>query len=619
MKKIRNVFIDTLKSPYMILCLLLIKFLVYYALIDIKIFESSAVFISIIIMGMLFLGFSRSNIRKKHIWFSICYFLLSLVMFMDSMYFNYYNQTVSVRQIWQASNVAKVPSSFLATLIPVSFVLLIDLPLAYYYFKRDNKLSNGKHTILGRKIPVIQIIIVAAIIIVSVNPFNMKMFSKVNSVEFFTNHINDIIYSVKESVVKTPVSEAEVIKSVDEVVKGSLNNRYYGIAKNKNLIVIQIEAFQNFLINQEYNGQEITPNINKLVGNDSLYFDHYFCNIGKGNTADAEFSTLNSLYPVIDGESYRLFKDNTYRGLPWLLKEEGYSTVAIHGYEGKFWNRKAAYPYQGIDKFYAMEDLNANEVIGLGISDKSMFKQSVDILKEQQKPFFSFIITLTNHHPYILEDKDSTLVLKEEDRDTKFGDYLKTARYTDEAIGEFIQELKDNGLYDDTVIALYGDHHGLNCKMEEVQDQMKEMVGRDYDFDEMFRIPLIIHIPGSNLERTISTVGGQIDFLPTIANLMALKIDTPYVLGQDIVNADEGFVAFTAYMFEGSFAKDGVMFEISREGIFEGSRAWNIDTGEELDASLYEEDYNKAIKSKKSSKAILEQNLILGTTDKGRK
>jgi phosphoglycerol transferase MdoB-like AlkP superfamily enzyme len=104
--------------------------------------------------------------------------------------------------------------------------------------------------------------------------------------------------------------------------------------------------------------------------------------------------------------------------------------------------------------------------------------------------------------------------------------------------------------------------------------------------------------------------GGQIDFLPTIANIMGIKLDQPYILGQDLVNAKDGFVAFTAYLFEGSFVHNDVMFEISREGVFDGSRAWVIKDHRIVDAAQYEEDYNRAIKLKNTSKEILEQDLI---------
>ena len=160
------------------------------------------------------------------------------------------------------------------------------------------------------------------------------------------------------------------------------------------------------------------------------------------------------------------------------------------------------------------------------------------------------------------------------------------------------------------MIALYGDHHGLNCGMDDVVDQMSAFTGRTYDYDEMLNVPLIIHVPGSGVAQTISTTGGQIDFMPTIANIMGLTLDKTFILGQDLSNATEGFVAFTSYLFDGSFATNDVMFQISRAGIFDGSRAWKIGTNELVDAALYQEDYDKAILLKKTSKEIMDQNLI---------
>ena len=155
------------------------------------------------------------------------------------------------------------------------------------------------------------------------------------------------------------------------------------------------------------------------------------------------------------------------------MREQGYRAFAVHGFEGDFWNREAAYPYQGFEDYISMEDLDQDEIIGMGISDKSMFRQLVKLLKDQVTPFFSFVITLTNHHPYILDEEFHSIELLDEDADTRFGDYLQTVRYTDEAIGQFIDDLKAAGLYDNTVIALYGDHHGLNCGMEDIKKRQQ--------------------------------------------------------------------------------------------------------------------------------------------------
>jgi len=571
--------------------------------------------LSFIVWGTIFVCFGRSGFKRKRGIFLVVYFLFSLLMFADTMYYNYYNQTVSIRQLWQAKSVAAVPASFLATLIPASFLLFIDIPFAYLSFKKYAKADKLHKMMPVRRFRYVLVTLVTVFVILIVNPFNSAAIASVNSQEFFTNHVNDIYETISDNLETEEMKEDEIMEVLDEVATEvsapvAITPMYQKIGEGKNLIVIQLEAFQNFVIGTEYNGQEITPNLNALLETDTLYFDHYFTNTGKGNTADAEFTSMNSLYPLEDGEIYRLYQDNTFNGLPWLMRGLGYYSFAMHGYYGDFWNREAAYPNQGFQNYYSMEDLNQDELIGIGVSDKSMFRQLVSILKEQVDPFFAFAITLSNHHPFELEDKYRTLSLLEQDQGTKFGDYLETVHYTDEAIGQLIQELKENGLYENTVIALYGDHHGLNCGMDEVQNRMSEFIGRTYDYDEMLNVPLIIHVPGSSVQKTISTTGGQIDFLPTISNIMGIALDDSFVMGQDLANAQEGFVAFTTYLLEGSFACNDTIFEISRGGTFEGSRAWRIDSNEQVDAALYSEEYEKAILLKRTSKEILEQNLI---------
>ena len=607
MKKVKEI----IASPYFISILFALKMMVYYALIKVTRMELVMIIISLVVWGTIFVCFSRSGLKRKRGIFLAVYFLLSLLMFADTMYFNYYNQTVSIRQIWQAKAVAAVPRSFIATLIPASFLLFVDIPFAYICFKKFcAKPIDKKKTYRNIKYAVY--VLTAILITLIANPFHSAAIERVNKMEFFTSHVNDIYETVADKVAPETMGTAEIMKVLNETTPEPVRPRFNGIGEGKNLIVIQMEAFQDFVVGATYNGQEITPNLNKLLQKDTIYFDNYYSNIGKGNTADAEFSSMNSLYPLIDGESYQMFQDNTFNGLPWLLRDKGYYAFAVHGFEGEFWNREKAYPNQGFQDFISMEDLNQDDMIGMGISDKSMFKQLIPILQKQTQPYFSFVITLSNHHPFVLDEKYRTLKLLPGDEGTKFGDYLETVRYTDEAIGQFIDDLKTAGLYDNTVIALYGDHHGLNCGMEDVQERMSNFIGRTYDYDEMLNVPLIINVPGSGVNQTIHTTGGQIDFLPTIANIMGIKIDDnkSFILGHDIANAKEGFVAFTSYLFEGSFAKDDVIFQISREGIFDGSRAWEIGTNQELDASKYKADYEKALLLKETSKEILEQNLI---------
>ena len=597
-------------SPWILIVLMCIKLFTYYSLIHVNLFGRLVAIGSVLILLLLFFEFGTSRFKYSHIVFFVIYVGFSILMFADSMYFNYYNQTVSVKQLWQASNVAKVPDSFIATLIPASFILLFEVPATYVLFRKYANDWAKKLHLTRKKIARCRWVLLLALLVVAINPMDAKAIRKFNSIEFFSNHINDVYNSAKDSITSKYVPENQVLDKVEEVKETPKAATYEGLCKGKNLIVIQMESLQNFVIGATYNGQEITPNLNALLKKDTIYFNNFYANIGKGNTVDAEFTTLNSLYPVIDRECYSLYTKNTYNGLPWLMRNEGYSALAIHGYEGSFWNRENAYPYQGFQEFYSQEDLISDEIIGLGISDKSMFTQTIDILKKQKAPFFSFIVTLTNHHPYILPEELATIDLLPEDKGTAFGSYLQTVAYTDAAIGEFIEQLKDEGLYENTVIALYGDHHGLNCNMDANFQSVSKFIGKKYDYDEMFKVPLIIHVPNSGIRDTISTTGGQIDFLPTIANLFDITIPQPYILGRDLINSDSGFVAFTVYLFEGSFIKDNTMFEISREGLFDGSRAWDINSGEKLEIDLFKSDYERALKLKETSRFILDNDLM---------
>lgn len=617
---------EIVQSPRFLWAFLILKAITYYLLIDVDLTGNFLVLGSVFILGILFLHLYQSSFSHKFLIFSILYGFFSIIMFADTMYFNYYNQTVSVQQVYQVSNVAKVPSSFIATLIPASFFILWDIPFAMYYFKRaskhwEDKITENNH---GKRRLGISLGCTALILFLAINPFHNTWITKINSVEFFTNHVRDIV-EVSTAAINTELWEPkEVLKVMEEetrdfaepAVKETESKKYEGIAEGKNLIVIQLEAFQNFVINARYNDRELTPNLNALLKKDSIYFDNYYSIIGKGNTADAEFATLNSLYPVIDGESYRLYTENIYNGLPWQLKDKGYVTYGFHGNEATFWNRQAAYPYQGIDNFYSIENLDSMEQIGLGISDPSVFSQAVDILEKEDKPFFSFIVSLTSHHPYELPEELCELDILPEDEGSKFAHYLQSVHYTDKAIGELITKLKEKGLYEDTVIAFYGDHHGLNCKMDNNDVYVGRFLGRDYGYEEMLKIPCIIHIPGSGISKTISTLGCQVDFYPTMASLMNLNVEQPYIVGQNLLTAEHGFAAFTAYLFEGSFAYDHVMFQISREGIFEGSSAWDRNTLEQVDIEQYYEQYNKAISLKEASKQVLEQDLIAQYIDR---
>ncbi len=121
--------------------------------------------------------------------------------------------------------------------------------------------------------------------------------------------------------------------------------------------------------------------------------------------------------PSADEPTYTQYGNNTFYGLPWILRDNGYTAWAFHGYEKEFWNRNNAYPNQGFQRFISEEDYDVVESIGFGITDEEFFQQSMEYLEElnniDHNPFYSFIITLTSHNPFKMPERYQYLTIEE--------------------------------------------------------------------------------------------------------------------------------------------------------------------------------------------------------------
>ena len=348
------------------------------------------------------------------------------------------------------------------------------------------------------------------------------------------------------------------------------NNNLKGIAKGKNLIVIQVEALQQFVINKRINDTEITPNLNRWI-NRSAYFDNCFYQVSSGGTSDAEFVTNNSLYPAPSGAAYFIYSDNKFNALPQALSDKGYATAAFHGYKETFWNRNIMYKTLGFNNFYGEKSYSASESIGLGISDKEFLNQSLERIKNMSNPFFSFLITLTSHYPYEDIAKYGDFPVGEYEN-TILGNYLKAIHYTDEQLGMFLDKLEATGLLDNSVVVLYGDHYAIP---RDESASLAKFLGinepDDLNWALLQKVPMVIHLPGDKNSGIISTYSGEIDLYPTLANLFDLPANN--LMGKDLFNAKEGSVIFR----NGSFT-DGNIYYLSQNNSY-----YDIKTGVQLE------------------------------------
>ncbi|MDR2355964.1 MAG: LTA synthase family protein [Clostridiales Family XIII bacterium] len=474
------------------------------------------------------------------------------------------------------------------------------------------------------------------------NPAGSSLLRSISSQEIYAYHLGDALRGGKGEAIPSADTFLRLIET-DNYAKEK-DGPLFGVAEGRNLIVIQLESFQDFVVGLSYNGREVTPNLNRLLTENTIYFDQFFHQVGAGNTSDAEFAINNSICGSARYFTYKLFPQNTFRGLPVLLKERGYSTAVFHAYEDvSFWNRAEMYPAEGFDRFYGGlddhrgGDYHLTEWMGWGLPDSEFYKQTLDFMKTLPQPFYSFVISLSNHHPFEMLEHYRFIDLLPEDAGTLVGNYLQSAAYTDYALGAFLDGLKDAGLYYNSVIAIYGDHQGLTQEGD-TPAEMERLLGKPYDFDEMLNVPLIVSMPdiesapadlrataaavtaptlavakAADIRRTVHTVGGQIDFLPTLAYLFGFA-DLDVHLGHNLLTVDAGFVAVQSYMLKGSFITDDTLFEMSRDGAFENSRATDRHTRAPAAVLSCAESHERASDIMDASEYILENDLLAGGT-----
>ena len=357
--------------------------------------------------------------------------------------------------------------------------------------------------------------------------------------------ILDLYSFVKENNVKLDDEEIRLIEDWFQEKSSWQTDQedlFFGLGTNKNLIIIQVESLQSFVINSHIDGQEITPNINNMLDS-SIYFPNIYPQTIEGNSSDAELLTQTSLYPLPKGSVFFRKPNNKYFSLGRLLNEDGYTTMAIHADEATYWNRDKIYPNLGFERYYSIEDFTIDEEIGMGLRDISMFTQSMEFLKSSEKPFYSFIITLTNHTPFNLPAEYRELKLDDELDRSKVGGYLQSVHYTDKAIGIFMDELKQSGLLEESIIVIYGDHDGLRDQDRPLIEKFleKENICVNEWIQKYVPIPFIIYIPGIN-GVTFDTVGGQVDVFPTVKHIMGIEPDRfQYYLGKNLLLEESGY------------------------------------------------------------------------------
>ncbi len=564
---------------------------------------------------VLVIGAFGYFIKPKHQFKYFCTWsiIFSVLCVINSMYYTNYLSFVSFSLLETSLQIADVSDAVVDNVMEIKDFVFLWQILAIFivnarlkkrdYFTKVSKIEIGKKRALGT---LVAAFIFFGIFISTLTSVDISRLTKQWNREYivmkfgvYTYQFNDLFATVKSAL--NPLfgydDNNKLFREYYENVETHKDNEYTNIFKGKNVIFIHAESIQQYVLDLSFNGVDVTPNLKKLAS-EGLYFSNFYAQESVGTSSDTEFTLNTSLMPASSGTVFVSYFDRDYLTMEKILKEQGYYTFSMHGNNCTFWNRQAAHKSFGYDNFYCYtKDYTIDETIGLGLADKSFFKQSVPIIKNINKEHSSWmgtLIMLTNHTPFTWIDDvsnyDVTYKTKKVNEETgeeeevvydymegtKLGSYFKSVHYADEALGELIENLDKEGLLDNTVFILYGDHDAKLKKSEfnhfyNFDPETGEQLDKDdpnyhtvdyFEYELNRKVPLIIWTKDSKdnelLNKEITKVMGMYDVLPTLGNMMGFS--SRYALGNDIFSIDENTVVFP----DGNWLTDKMYYSQSK-------------------------------------------------------
>lgn len=537
---------------------MLIKSLLFMALIEVSSadiikfsnisFEFIFVYLAFILLfysiGYLFKG------NKQLIYYILINVFYSFLLIMDLWYFRVNRDFLGLKNVFYIGTFNPVGESlYKFRAIDLLFIVDIIFIIIYAIIKKptDNGSRRVRKFLLTNSFAVIILILsFFCIDILSITGWENRMLTKRWSTLMSARASGPIGYHLIESYrtlskVLNPLStdEKSEIENWLSYNKEDLEpNEYSGMEKGKNVIFIQVESLENFVINKSVNGKEISPFLNKL-SREGLYFPNIYEQNNAGNSIDCDFMVNTSVYPLGDKITALNYGEDTYsNSLSRILEGEGYNTISSHAEEiGEFnWTEIHKNSF-GVKNLWDISDYIYEETVGYGLSDRSFLTQVSNKLENVDRPFFFQSPTLSNHGPFNIDKKYRQLDLPKEIDESYLGGYFESVLYTDKQIENFFNELDKKGILDNTMVVIYGDHAGVH---KYYNDDIKDL---DYDgnwwkeYDN--RIPLIMYSKDMK-PNVIKASGGQVDIPTTVLYLLGVD-DSKYInysMGRVLVNTN---------------------------------------------------------------------------------
>lgn len=509
--------------------------------------------------------------RTRGIFVIVIDFLISLLLFGDHLYYVYSNSVLSVAQISnlqygeEIMNTLPMVIQVRQILYFLDILILLGLWLGKIVKLEKKEKSTQKQILIRVMIGMVGILIFCFMDINYIKKGKEKSYNKdfqIREATIFGYHISDIqnafTMQTKYKNYDDMIGDYHQLKEKYDMKYGQEIYPLEGILEDKNVIILQLESMQEFVVNKEINGKPITPNLNQFLSENIEFTDMHMQSYS--TTADSEHSTITSIYPMENGMSFSKYFTNTYDDLFRIFNQKNYHTSYMHGNYPYFWNRGNVYGRLNLDELVLKEQFDdLSENINGDLSDELLYKQAVQKWKEYDAPFLSYIVAASSHTPYTLDglqDRSKIRIDVGKYKDTYFGNYLEAINYADYTFGIFIQELKEADLYEDTAIWVFGDHNGLNMYNEELLDFLSYSNPEIADVDiklNYTRVACGFKIPGM-AHKKIEKPVNKLDIKPTLAYLCNLEdtfsLGTNIFANKDFVCLNNGRIISSRYYYD---------------------------------------------------------------------
>ncbi len=337
-------------------------------------------------------------------------------------------------------------------------------------------------------------------------------------------------------------------------------NEYTGMFEGKNVIFILLESVNDIIV--EY--PEYYPNFAKILEH-SYYFKNNYSPRNACATLNNEFSGMTSVYSVAKvctGKEY--VQNNYFQSVFNIFNKKDYTTFSAHDYTEHYYPRREFHANLGSGEYYGVEDLNipySDEYINWA-NDDEFLAEVLKIIQNKRsngKQFMTWLTTVSSHQPYNTSSIQGDKYL-EMTKGTKIPDdvrrYMSKLKIVDNALGVLINGLESQGILEDTVIVLYGDHYPYGLPTDHLNQVLPYDTAEDKNAE---KVPFLIY--NSELEKKVfEQYTTYVNILPTVANLMGLDYDPRLMLGNDLLSTSyESLVVFA----DGSWKNENAYYDAS--------------------------------------------------------